>query len=269
MVQINKIFYLSMKTNLLIGAISGNYKIDDVAGWVETSNFENTERLLLIYNATDTLVEYLKLNNISCITPTYDCWGHDKPEFNTDTGTMTLDTSYSLIHNIRFFHIWSYLKSEQYNQVIITDVRDVYFNENPFPLLHTTKITATSEVIKYSEEQWNKEHIYTNLGLIGLEVLLDKPVYNVGVWGGPAELVRDVCQDVYLLSTGKLKVADQTSFNYLIQTKYKEQTVFSTLEDKFAVHLHVINAGLVSFDLNTISQYKIVHQYDRISNFKR
>jgi len=82
-------------------------------------------------------------------------------------------------------------------------------------------------------------------------------------------LVQEMCMDIYLLSAGKLKVADQTSFNYLIQTKYKEQTKFTTLEDKFAVHLHVINAGLVAFDLNTVSQYKVVHQYDRIANFKR
>jgi hypothetical protein len=78
-----------------------------------------------------------------------------------------------------------------------------------------------------------------------------------------------MCADIYLLSVGKLKVADQTSFNYLIQTKYKDQTRYTTLDDKFAVHLHVINAGLVTFDLNTVSQYKIVHQYDRIPNFKR
>jgi hypothetical protein len=135
--------------------------------------------------------------------------------------------------------------------------------------LDTDKITATSEIITYSQEAWNKEHVYVNLGLMGLDILADKQVYNVGVWGGPAALVQEMCMDIYLLSAGKLKVADQTSFNYLIQTKYKEQTKFTTLEDKFAVHLHVINAGLVAFDLNTVSQYKVVHQYDRIANFKR
>jgi hypothetical protein len=258
-----------MRTNLLIGAISGNYNIDDVRGWIETSNFENVERLLLLYNDNAELEQYLHDNNVSIIKPSFDCWGREKNGFSTNTGTMTLDTSYDLIHNIRFFHIWSYLKTSEHNQVIITDVRDVYFNSNPFTGLDTEKITATSEVIKYSDEQWNKEHVYVNLSLIGLDLLSDKPVYNVGVWGGPHNLVMDMCADIYLLSVGKLKVADQTSFNYLIQTKYKDQTKFTALEDKFAVHLHVINAGLVAFDLNTVSQYKIVHQYDRIANFKR
>ena len=71
------------------------------------------------------------------------------------------------------------------------------------------------------------------------------------------------------MSVGKYKVADQTSFNYLIQTKYKNKTIFSNLKDNLAVHLHVINAGLVDFDLKNIKNYKIIHQYDRITGFKR
>jgi hypothetical protein len=255
--------------NLLIGAISGNYDVNDVRNWVKTSNFENVERLLLIYNATDTLIEYLRENNVSIIHPTFDYWGSELKEFTTNTGTMSVESSYNLIHNIRFFHIWSYLKTANHDHVIITDVRDVYFNSNPFDGLDKERITATSEIITYNQEAWNKEHIYVNLGLIGIDVLLDKQVHNVGVWGGPKALVQEMCMDIYLLSVGKLKVADQTSFNYLIQTKYKDQTKFTTLQDKFAVHLHVINAGLVAFDLNTVSQYKIVHQYDRIANFQR
>ena len=140
-----------MRTNLLIGAISGNYNIDDVRGWIETSNFENVERLLLLYNDNAELEQYLHDNNVSIIKPSVDCWGQEKNGFSTNTGTMTLDTSYDLIHNIRFFHIWSYLKTSNHDKVIITDVRDVYFNENPFTELNTEKITATGEVIKYNE----------------------------------------------------------------------------------------------------------------------
>ena len=143
------------------------------------------------------------------------------------------------------------------------------FNKNPFTELNTEKITATGEVIKYNDEQWNKEHVYINLSLIGLELLSDKQVYNVGVWGGPHKLVMDMCADIYLLSVGKLKVADQTSFNYLIQTKYKDKTIFTDLKNNLAIHLHVVNAGLIQFDLNNINQYSIVHQYDRIPGFKR
>jgi len=179
------------------------------------------------------------------------------------------NTSYDLIHNIRFFHIWNFLQDNVYDKVLITDIKDIYFNNNPFDLLSSSFITATSEEIIYENEEWNKAHIHYNLGIIGLQTLLDKPVYNVGVFGGNYELIKNICADIYLMSVGKYKVADQTSYNYLIQTKYKDKTIFTDLKNNLAIHLHVINAGLVQFNLNNINQYSIVHQYDRIPGFKR
>jgi hypothetical protein len=254
--------------NLLIGAISGNYTPHDLKNWVETSSWEDCDRILLLYNPSKNgIEEYLTSNNIKIIIPNFDFWGNDKNQYNSNTGICDFNTSYDLIHNIRFFHIWNFLQDNVYNKILITDVRDVYFNDNPFDLISSTSITATSEEIIYENEEWNKNHIHYNLGLIGLQTLLDKPVYNVGVFGGGYDLVKNICADIYLLSVGKYKVADQTSYNYLIQTKYKNETIFTNLENNLAVHLHVINAGLVKFDLNNIKNYKIVHQYDRIPGF--
>jgi hypothetical protein len=258
-----------MKTNLLIGAISGNYSSHDLKNWVETSLWENCKRVLLLYNPSNNELEkYLEQNNITVIVPKFDFWGNEKSQFNYNTGVCDFNTSYDLIHNIRFFHIYNYLQDNDYDKILITDVKDVYFNSDPFDSLHTTSITATSEEIIYENEEWNRNHLHYNLGLIGLEKLLDKQVYNVGVFGGGYELVKEMCADIYLMSIGKYKVADQTSYNYLIQTKYKDKTIFTNLKDKLAVHLHVINAGLINFDLNDLKKYKIIHQYDRIPGFK-
>lgn len=256
--------------NLLIGAISANYAPTDIERWVTTSQWENCERVLLVYNVKDQhspLLSYLKEHNVSVLQPAFDFWGNEIHQYEHHTGVCNLDNSYNLIHNIRFFHIWNYLESEAYDKVLITDVRDVYFNRNPFSQIPSDKLIATSEEILYKNESWNQTHIHYNLGVIGLSVLLDSIVYNVGVFGGPAQLVKEMAADIYLLSVGKHKVADQTSFNYLIQTKYKHITEFSNLSDKFAAHLHVVNAGLVSFDYKTAKQYAILHQYDRISNW--
>ena len=258
-----------MNNNLLVGAISANYSIDDISDWVETSDFENVEKVLLLYNSVnDKLVDYLKANNINIVIPDFNFWTEKTSTFETNTGNNTLQSSYSLIHNIRFFHIWNYLNDAEniYEKVLITDVRDVYFNSDPFDSLEDKKLTATSEIITYESEQWNKEHLIYNLGMIGMVTLLTKPVYNVGVFGGGANLVKDMCSDIYLLSAGKPKVADQTSFNYLIQTKYKNDTNFT---EDLAIHLHVVNAGLVDINLDKIPSYKIVHQYDRIAGYKR
>jgi hypothetical protein len=255
--------------NLLIGAISGNYSPQDLKNWVETSNWEDCERVLLLYNPSNNgIEEYLKDNNINIVYPNFDFWGNEKLQFNSNTGVCDFITSYDLIHNIRFFHIWNYLQNNTYDKVLITDVRDVYFNGNPFLHLSSDFLVATSEEIIYENEEWNKSHIHYNLGLIGLEKLLDKPVYNVGVFGGKPKLVEEICADIYLMSVGKYKVADQTSYNYLIQTKYKDKTIFTNLKDELAVHLHVVNAGLIEFDMNNIKNYKIIHQYDRIPGHK-
>lgn len=253
--------------DLLIGAISGNYSVEDIATWVKTSTFNNVERVLLLYNSTNSTLEaYLKDQGVVVVHPHFDFWGQEITSYGTNTGTVSLDNSYNLVHNIRFFHIWNFLSANEYSRVLITDVKDVCFNSNPFDVIAYESLVATSEEVRYSNEDWNREHLHYNLGIIGLDTLLDKPVYNVGVFGGDYKYVKDMCADIYLLSCGKYKVADQTSFNYLIHTKYKDIVTYTGLKDKLAVHLHVINAGLVEFNLHTIKDYPIVHQYDRLGN---
>lgn len=251
--------------NLLIGAISGNYNVSDVNRWVETTNEFDIDRTLLLYNSDNNgLVKYLLSQNINVIPVTHNLYGHEIEKFEVDTGKMTLESSYHIVHNVRFFHIWQYLNDNEYDKVLITDVRDVYFNRNPFDYIPHNMLIASSEMIKYKNEDWNKRHLFTNLGGIGIETLLDKEVYNVGVFGGAAHYVKNISKDIYLMSVGKPLVADQTSFNYLIQTSYKDDTMFTDLNDRFGIHLHVIANGFVDFDLNKINEYTIVHQYDRL-----
>jgi hypothetical protein len=259
------------KPNLLIGAISANYSPSDIERWVTTSEWEDCERVLLVYNIVsqdNPLLTYLKQHNVTVLQPNFDFWGNEISTFNHHTGVCNLENSYDLIHNIRFFHIWNYLQSESYEKVLITDVRDVYFNYNPFTRIPSDKLIATSEELCYKDHNWNHTHLHYNLGVMGISTLSDELIYNVGVFGGSAELVRQIAADIYLLSVGKHKVADQTSFNYLIQTRYKHTTEFSRLEDKFAVHLHVVNEGLVKFNYKEAKEYAVIHQYDRFNNWE-
>jgi hypothetical protein len=251
--------------NLLIGAISGNYGIKDVDRWVESSNIFGCERILLLYNNTNSeLSEYLLSKNIDVIVPEFDMYGQYTTKFETNTANNDLESSYNLVHNVRFFHIWQILNDTEYDKVLITDVRDVYFNRDPFEYVPHNLIIASSEVVKYENEDWNKRHLFVNLGGIGTDTLIDKEVYNVGVFGGCGHYVRNICRDIYLMSIGKKLVADQTSFNYLIQTTYKDDVMFTDLSNNFAVHLDVIAKGFVTFDMNTLDRYFIVHQYDRL-----
>ena len=255
-----------MKT-LLIGAISGNYDVEKIRNWVESSNFnvKGFRRVLIVFNSQDnpSLLEYLKTNNIDAITPTFDFWGNPKDYFEHHTGRMNLGNSFELIHNARFLFIHRYLVENQFDKVLITDVSDVKFNRYPFDDMPDDRLVATGEVIKYKEDEWNFRHLLYNIGIFGHDYS-EEEVLNVGVFGGSANLVRDISRDIYLLSCGKPKVADQTSFNYLARTHYKDKFKFTSIKDMFAVHLQVIVNGLVKFNYDDIPKYAIVHQYDRI-----
>lgn len=253
--------------NLLIGAISGNYTHKDVERWINSSDDFDIRRVLFLYNDDNPqLKSYLLSKNIELIVPMYNAYNQEIKRFETNTGDMNLQSSYNLIHNIRFYHIWHYLNEymNEFDKVLVTDVRDVYFNTNPFEKIPSNGIIASSEVIRYENEKWNERHLFNNLTMIGFHTLIENEVYNVGVFGGDVKTVSDIVKDIYLLSVGKPLVADQTSFNYLIQTSYKDKVKFTNLDDKFAVHLQVIANGLVDFDLNTLIEYSIVHQYDRL-----
>jgi hypothetical protein len=253
--------------NLLIGAISGNYTSKDVERWISSSDDFNIRRVLFLYNDDNSeLKSYLLSKNIELIIPTHDAYNQEIKRFETNTGNMNLQSSYDLVHNIRFYHIWHYLNEygNEFNKVLVTDVRDVYFNTDPFEKIPDDGIIASSEIIRYENEKWNERHLFNNLTMIGLHTLIENEVYNVGVFGGDVKTVCDISKDIYLLSVGKPLVADQTSFNYLIQTSYKDKVKFTNLDDKFAVHLQVIANGLVTFDLNKLNEYSIIHQYDRL-----
>lgn len=253
--------------NLLVGAISGNYESNDVEKWITSSDGFNIHRVLLLYNDDNPeLKKYLLAKKIDVIVPTHDAYNREVKRFETNTGNMNLLSSYDLVHNIRFYHIWHYLNEygDDFDKVLITDVRDVYFNRDPFEKIPNSGLIVSSEVIKYENEKWNERHLFNNLTMIGFDTLIENEVYNVGVFGGDSKTVCDMAKDIYLLSVGKPLVADQTSFNYLIQTSYRDKVKFTNLSDKFAVHLQVVANGLVQFDLNTLHEYSIIHQYDRL-----
>ena len=255
-----------MKDNLLIGAISGNYSVDKIKNWVETSDF-GQKRAIILFNSQDNLQlpQYLLDNNIEIIYPTFDFWGNEKDWFEHHTGKANLQSTYDLIHNARFMYINRYLaENPNIEKVLVTDVSDVKFQRNPFKEIPDDKLIATGEVIKYGEEMWNFDHLRYNIGLTAYE-FKEEEVLNVGVFGGPARLVEAISRDIYLLSVGKVKVADQTSFNYLVRTHYKDKTKLTSLKHNYAVHLQVIVDGKVpNFDYDRIKHYAIVHQYDRI-----
>lgn len=251
--------------NYLVGAISSNYSYNDIKNWIKSSNFQNVQRVLICYNfnESDELLKKIANDNIEIITPDFDYLGNPIKEFNTNTGTMNIDNSYTLVHNIRFYHLWFYLENkvmEPEDLVMITDVKDIIFNRNPFDLYSKPGLYIKDEGVKYEESDWNKRHLLLNHGLIGFPIL-DKNVVNVGCWFGNAHIVKYYCARIYNLAIGRRLVADQSGFNILINDD-KSYDIFNT--DLLAKHLHVdIEDRGIKFDPSDLEKYSVVHQYDR------
>ena len=272
-----------MIKNLIVGAISSNYSISDVTPWIKSINSwrneEDCEVVLLYYVAEEDqyekhqeIHEFLKSHNITMYAPTQDMYKRTIGIYNTDTGKANKGNVDTLVHNIRFFDIFKLLTTTAYSKVLITDVKDLVVVKNPFSTdlgKAEHNIIASSEEVVYGSHPWNNQHLMTTLGVCSYE-LLPKSVYNVGCVYGDASYIKDLCLNIYLIAKGVSLVADQTAYNHLLSTKlYKENTYFSNLSDKWGVHLHVINEGHVEFDMNTLEEYVIIHQYDRIDELKK
>lgn len=269
MIFIQKCEILRMK-DYLIGSISGNYTVNNVKTWIETSNdFENVERVLFLYNDNNTeLKSFCIKNNITLIVPDFDFYGNPISEFIADSGKLTPENSHKLIHHIRFLHYAIFLKDIDENaRVLLTDVNDVKFQSNPFnhPRFSShSGIIATSEEISFEREKWNLGCLDATLGLFGMGEIRGMKINCAGVIGGSANNLVDICKDIYLMCIGKPRNADQIAFNYLINTRYKNVTSFSGINNNFAIHLHVIAHKLIPFDLSNLNNYSIIHQYDRL-----
>lgn len=271
-----------MNEDIIIGAITTNYSVEDVKPWVISSKFKNVTRVLLICKRRsetenqfrDSCQKYRDLYDKSLLIVTYDFLNVIE-----STGNVNRTNSDQLIHNVRFALISDWLTTkaaENVRQVIITDVKDVFFTRNPFLedsfRTRSSEIVAVSEKILYKEDSWNHRHIldFTSGGLLRTTFLQDCEVVCVGVLGGRKETVADVCESIYTLAKNKDLVADQTAFNYMVRKGFIPVDVLDPVQSNFAIHLHVIANGSAPVELtdSEILEKAIIHQYDRMPKLK-
>ena len=233
-------------SDVVIGAIGG-YQFSQIKNWIYSLNSTSFDgdRMMLCYDCPKDLVDEIKENGFEVFEISWD--GHGQPlsppnELVTHTGLVTRENAYRLVHNLRFFHIWQLLSQferdgRKFNRVITTDVRDVIFQGNPTDWLDEYQerpIIAPSESVRYSEEGWNMSNFIQGLGGVAWEYLgKDLIVCNVGTIAGTLEEFKELCFMIYTMSVGNW-VADQSMFNILINTSYKEKTQIVTPNDYWA-----------------------------------
>mgnify|MGYP003335764420 CR=1 FL=1 len=276
------------KRNLIIGATQ-NYDIDKLKPWVlsakEVNTDTNTFDVVLCYsNTSEETLNWLKEQGVITIP------------------MAMFNVNHIPIHVLRFMTIYDYLKSNyaKYNCVLTTDVKDVYFQKNPFDYLDSInvgvgksgpKLIASSESLRYKDEPWGDQNLKQTYGQYVYDLNKNNTIYNVGVFAGVPEYVKDLAFNIFTNSVGRpIPIVDQAVYNVLIQTQpYKDVVGFLPQSTGWAVQLGTTgdptkmeyfrpnllesepffdyNDGLVkTFDRQV---FHIVHQYDRVPDWKK
>jgi len=272
-------------TDLLIGAISG-YDYSQIQYFVnslERSGFTG-EKVLITYDASFDTVDKLIEKGFQIVTFAEN--PVEKKFYYPLEGFRHKDTSID-----RFYQLWRYLQlhSNTYRFVISMDVRDVIFQLNPSAWLEenlgSKKINVGSECIP---EEWNLEMIEESYGPLVHQMMENVTTMNAGTIAGHAEAIKDLALNVFLCSQhNRIPFTDQAALNILLSMEaYKTITKFNNFDEDWACQGGIIGIPRYKKFLESHqdssppvlnnewvitpsgNRYCIVHQYDRIPEWK-
>ena len=267
------------KKDLIIGGCT-NYGINELKPWVISVNecMPEADKVMCVGNATQETRDWLVENNFKIV---------DMPKAQIP------------IHVLRFLSIYNFLKDnwEDYRYVVTTDVKDVFFQYSPFTWMENQfigntfmsnhKLVCGTEGLKYKDEPWGNENLMQAYGPYVYELFKDEEIYNVGVLGGTAEYLKDLVFNIFTNAVNRpIAICDQAVFNVLINTQPYFDVTF------FASHAWACHAGTMvdpskikQFRTNLLEEepifdngvvwnadremYCIVHQYDRVPEWKK
>ena len=256
--------------DLIIGGCT-NYGINQLKPWVLSAKEVagiNNEVVLVVGNATQETIEWLKGQYVT-VVPMMQVEGIP-------------------IHVLRFLSIYEYLHKNwtKYDYVVTTDVKDVYFQTDPFKFLVDRKLVIASEGLKYKDEPWGNENLYQAYGPYVYDQFKENEIFNVGTFGGQSEYVKDMVFHIFTNAINRpIPICDQAVFNVLINTQPFKDIASKTIQwaaelgtimdpskiDGFRTNLlfaePVWENGLLK-DVNG-HVFPIVHQYDRVPDLKR
>ena len=265
------------KKDLIIGAFT-NYNYNQLKPWVESIDdlygSENIEKVMVVGVASQETKDELIKRNFTLV---------EMPQLQIP------------VHVLRFLSIYEYLRTNhhKYRYVVTTDVKDVYFQSNPFTWLENNlgscNLVAGSEGLKYKDEPWGNENLMQTYGPYVHNLFKDNIIYNVGTIGGESEYVKDLVFNIFTNAINRpIPIVDQAVYNVLIQTvPYKDVTYFAYQLDGWACQagttvdpskIEKFRPFLTEAEPNFIDgvvltslgqPFCIVHQYDRVPEWKK
>ena len=212
-----------MNKNLIIGGFT-NYGINQLKPWVLSAKEvagDNTDVVLVYGNTSKETLDWLAEQGVKLF-----------PMAQVDRSVP--------VHVLRFLSIYEYLRKNwaQYEYVVTTDVKDVYFQDDPFKIFarmlqwtvnKNKKLVIASEGLSYCDEPWGNENLYQAYGPYVYELFKDETIYNVGTFGGASEYVKDMVFNIFTNAINRpIPICDQAVFNVLINTQPFKDIVHQT-----------------------------------------
>ena len=270
--------------NDLIVGCATNYDWSKLKYWVNSINRSGFEgdKVLILMNCDKDTVKKISDSGFSIIA------------FNQDTeGNLKYESS-MMVHVERFFHIYQLLKDNLYRYVITTDVKDVVFQQNPSVWLENNftdndDLVFSSESMKYKDEPWGNQNLMETFGPQIYEDFKNHTIFNVGVLAGRGYAMKDLMMNIFASCMHRpIKICDQSTFNFLIsQHPYLKTSKYTKSEDGWACQLgttadpskieqfrpFLLEPSPKMVDDKVVTstgiEYTIVHQYDRVPEWKK
>jgi hypothetical protein len=269
--------------DVIIGCAT-NYDWSKLKYWVNSINQSGFEgdKVLVLMNCDKDTVQKVTDAGFSIIA------------FNQDgEGNLTYQ-SQLMVHVERFIHIHKLLKSNDYRYAITTDVKDVIFQKNPIEWLENNlpdgdDLIFSSESLKYKDEPWGRENITQCYGQGIYEDFKNNTIFNVGVLAGRGYAMKDLTLQLFLNCLNRpIPIVDQAVFNVMISRHpYLRTSLYAASEDGWACQLGTtadpskidefgpyLLEPLPKLENNKVVtstgiEYTIVHQYDRVPEWKK
>ena len=234
--------------NLLIGAMA-NYTTEHIKEYLQsTGNLPtNVDKIMLGYNIDKNTINVLKENGWQVYEGVLN--GH--------------------IHTQRFRDFWYILQNSNYDYILTTDVRDVFFQQDPFSWLQENlceekEILIASENLTYEEEAWAVKNMAEGYGQLYWDYIKDKEIGNVGVLAGRGEAMIGLFHLIWMVSqSGDTKhFTDQSGCNLIIHNPMVKDKI--QIDRNFCLQVGTLKDKEAP---NEYWKYPLIHQYDRSKFF--
>jgi len=255
---------------IILGCIT-KYKPEDIKPYVESieQSGYSGKKIMMVYDVPQETIDYLKSKG-------WELYGNQLQQ-----------------HIIlqRFRDIYKLLESFPNEIIIWTDVKDVIFQIDPTTWIEQNKtkpILAFSECITFKDDEWACVNSGTSFPM-EWEWLQHLPSYCAGTIVGDSEYLRDLFISIYrwsLTTSNPEQLSDQAAYNVLINlSQFKDIVQKVEQEEGFVTQLGTVLVKKDHFgdklleptplvDSNFIVKnqkgevFPLVHQYDRIPQFK-